>query len=84
MPAQITVRLPTSLRDELDAAASRQRRRPSELVRIALELYLANESSAGRRPADQVSELLGSLESGVPDLAERHRAYVLEAIRRGS
>ena len=84
MSTQITVRMPDALRDELDDAARRHRRRPSEIVRLALRMYLDAEGAGGRGPADRVSDLLGSLESGTPDLAERHRDYVLEAIRRGS
>jgi len=83
MSAQISVRPPDDLRDALAASARRQRRRPSEIVRLALTAYLATDAGPGRTAADRVSDLLGSLESGVPDLAERHRTYVLEALRRG-
>jgi len=30
----------------------------------------------------RVSHLLGSLESGIPDLAERHREYLLATLTR--
>ncbi len=82
MPAQITVRLTDELRASLDESARRCGRRPSEVVRLALVAYLGVERGP-ERPADRVSDLLGSLESGVPDLAARHRHYVIEALRRG-
>jgi hypothetical protein len=33
------------------------------------------------KPADRAKHLIGSLSSGVPDLAERHREYVLAALK---
>jgi hypothetical protein len=83
MHAQLTVRLPEDLSRALTAAARRMQRRPSEIVRMALREFLGEAPVAGTRPADRVRSLIGSLESGVPDLAERHRAYILESIRRG-
>jgi hypothetical protein len=39
--------------------------------------------STSRKPSERVAHLLGSLSSGVPDLAERHRQYVLAALKHG-
>ena len=55
---------------------------PSEIVRLALRQFL-NLSSGQQRPAHRVRELLGSLDSGIPDLAQRHREYVLESLEDG-
>ena len=33
--------------------------------------------------ADRVRHLIGSLESGVPDLAARHREYLMTSLKRG-
>ncbi len=82
MTTQITVRLSEDLRVALDESARLRGRRPSEIVRMALAAYLGLGSGPSR-PADRVSDLIGSLESGVPDLASRHRHYVLESLRRG-
>jgi hypothetical protein len=49
---------------------------------MALETFLDEAAPAGTKPADRVAHLLGSLSSGVPDLAERHREYVLAALKR--
>jgi hypothetical protein len=57
------------------------RRKRSEVVRIALEQFL--QAGGGRPRVKAVESLLGSLETGIPDLAERHREYVLESLRRG-
>ncbi len=81
MPGQLTVRLPDDLSESLEEAALRMRRKRSEVVRMALEQFLhlrPDESAASR-----VSTLLGSVETGIADLAERHREYVLESLQRG-
>jgi hypothetical protein len=83
MEDQLTVRLPPELSRALRAAAVKSQRKSSEIVRLALREYLGVGGAGPGRPADRVRALLGSLESGVPDLAERHREYLLESIRRG-
>ena len=78
----MTVRLPRELNEALKRAARRMQRKPSEVVRLALQEYL-HAYPKDAKPADRVRELLGSVESGVPDLAENHRAYIMESLRRG-
>jgi hypothetical protein len=34
------------------------------------------------RPIDLVRDLLGSVESGIPDLGQHHRDYLLRRLRR--
>jgi hypothetical protein len=82
MTSQLTVRLPEDLKQALDKASRKLNRKPSDLVRIALREYLRITPAVGNRPSDRVRGLLGSLESGVPDLAERQRDYILESLRR--
>ncbi len=83
MQDQLTIRLPEDLSQALKAASRRMQRKSSEIVRLALREYLGASSGSRSRPADRVRGLIGSLESGVPDLAEKHRAYLIEALRRG-
>ena len=82
MEDQITVRMPTALGRALRRTSRRLGRRPSDVVRMALEAFLRETPPADRRPSERVTQLLGSLSSGVPDLAERHREYVLAALKR--
>lgn len=82
MATQLSVRLPDELGRRLQAASRRLQRKSSEIVRMALQEFLG----AGRdrtRPADRVRNLIGSLDSGIPDLASRHRTYLLKSLRRG-
>ena len=83
MPTQLTVRLPDDLSRTLKTASRRMQRKPSEIVRLALQEFLGTTAGRRGRPADRVRGLIGSLESGVPDLARKHRAYVLESLKHG-
>ena len=82
MSDQIAVRLSPELGRALHAAARHMQRKPSEIVRMALRQYLELPGPEGIRPVDRVRGLLGSLESGVPDLGRKQRAAVLESVRR--
>lgn len=81
MDDQITVRLPTPLGRTLRQTSRRLGRRPSDVVRMALEAFLQQSPSTNRKSAKRVQHLIGSLSSGVPDLAERHREYLLAALK---
>ena len=83
MEDQVTVRLPEDLSKALKVASRRMQRKSSEIVRLALREFLGTSPGSGARPADRVQGLIGSLESGVPDLAEKHRAHIIESLRRG-
>jgi hypothetical protein len=82
MPKQLTVRLPDDLDRALTAATRQMQRRRSDIVRLALREFLGGPTRARGRAIDRVRGLIGSLESGVPDLAARHREYVLRSLAR--
>jgi hypothetical protein len=48
---------------------------------MALEAFLQSAPPAGKTRAERVEHLIGSLASGVPDLAERHRENVLASLK---
>lgn len=83
MENQLTIRIPSDLREALERASRRTGLKNSELVRQALRSYLEIPTSRQQRPAARIRHLVGSLESGIPDLAERHREYVIESLSRG-
>lgn len=83
MERQLTLRMPADLATKLDKVARSTRRKRSEIVRLALEQFLGDaDVKAEGRPIDLVRDLLGSMESGVPDLGQRHRDYLLRRLRR--
>ena len=83
MERQVTVRMPDRLVEKLDREAVRHRRKRSEMIRLAVERYLEDSPEQPEsRPIDRVRDLLGSFESGVPDLGQRHREHLLDRLRR--
>ncbi len=81
MEDQLTIRLSRELSRAIKNAARRTQRRPSEVVRMALQAFLEVGPARAGRPAERACGLLGSLETGIPDLAENHRAYILESLK---
>jgi predicted DNA-binding protein len=81
MESQLTLRLSGALAEKLERSARRLKRKRSDVVRLALEQFLDTEPDV--RPIERVRDLLGRVESGVPDLGQRHRDYLIRRLRRG-
>ena len=79
----MTVRIPEDLKRALDEASRKMQRKSSEIVRMALRAFLEGPPGRDTRPVDRVRGLVGSLESGVPHLAERHREYIVDSLKNG-
>lgn len=83
MSDQLTIRLSEEMNRALEAASTRLQRKRSEIVRLALSQFLNLSTPGDKTPEAQVRHLIGSLETGVPDLAENHRSYLLESLNHG-
>jgi metal-responsive CopG/Arc/MetJ family transcriptional regulator len=84
MPGQLTVRLTSELEAGIDALSRRTRRRRSEIVRLALARFIREETGEGTpSPYSRVKNLIGTVESGIPDLGESHREHLHGRFRRG-
>ncbi len=81
MESQLTLRLPAALAEKLQRSARRLKRKRSDVVRQALEQFL--DAGPEVRPIDRVRDLLGSVETGVSDLGQRHREHLIRRLRRG-
>lgn len=81
MESQLTLRLPADLAERIDLAARRLKRKRSDIVRQALEQFLEVEPEV--RPVERVRDLLGSVQTGISDLGERHREHLIRRLRRG-
>jgi hypothetical protein len=79
---QLTVRLPRKLSEALKARAAQMKRKPSEVVRMAVAEFLQLTDQPVEPPSQRVKHLIGSVETGIPDLAVRHREYILKKLRR--
>jgi hypothetical protein len=83
MSDQLTIRLPQDLSQALEAASVRLRRKRSDIVRLALYRFFGLGPEDDGMPSARVQHLIGALETGVPDLAENYRSYVLESLKHG-
>ena len=83
MGEQLSLRLPITLARRLAQVSAQTRRPRAEVVRLALEQFLAGEDGRpAARAIDLVHDLIGSYRSGVPDLGQRHREHLLRRLRR--
>jgi metal-responsive CopG/Arc/MetJ family transcriptional regulator len=78
----LTVRLPKDLDKEITALSKKLRLSRSDLVRMALRKFADEFQEDGLRPYEKVKNLLGAVETGIPDLGSDHRKYLLERIKR--
>ena len=84
MPGQLTVRLTSELEEGIEALSRRTRRRRSEIVRLALARFIREEMGEGTQsPYNRVKDLIGKVESDIPDLGEAHREHLNRRFRRG-
>jgi metal-responsive CopG/Arc/MetJ family transcriptional regulator len=79
MEQQLSLRLSDTLVKQLDQTARRLKRNRSDVVRLALEEFLAVQIET--RPIERVRDLIGRVESGIPDLGQHHRAHLKKRIR---
>lgn len=83
MKGQLTVRITDELEERVAALARKLNRKRSDVVRIAIERYIQEEGEVRRdKPYDRVKDLLGAVESGVPDLGSNHREHLKSRFRR--
>jgi len=83
METQLTIRLPGALHERLARIAKRLGRKRSDVARLAIQRFLDETERAARpRPYEQVQDLLGSLDSKIPDLGSRHRDHLVAYLRR--
>ena len=82
---QFTIRMPDEYEDKIAALARRMGLKKSDIARLALKQFLdENLQESEAAPFEKVKHLLGSAESGVKDLGQRHRAHLIDKMKRAS
>jgi metal-responsive CopG/Arc/MetJ family transcriptional regulator len=84
MQSQITVRLSDDLDKEILALSKRLRLKRSDIVRMALERFLGEFHGEEGIPYEKVKNLIGTVSSGISDLGESHRKYLLKKFRKSA
>ncbi len=83
MKSQLTIRLPDDLEEDLSALTKRLRLKRSDIVRMALQRFIGEVKTTEETiPYERVADLIGTVSSGIPDLGEAHRKYLMRKIKR--
>ena len=82
MSTQIAVRLPDDLDTDVETLARQMHLKRSDIVRLALKKFVDEKLNKEDKPYDRVKNLLGSVSSGIPDLGEDHREYLLKRFKK--
>ena len=80
MRDQLSVRLPHELNEAVGKRAKRDARRPSDIVRLALQAYLQGAPNDGRRGTDRVRETSAAPAWGESDGPNSERTIVLRHV----
>ncbi len=82
---QLTVRISEEYTKKLNSLSKNMGLKRSDVVRLALKRFLdENNELNDQLPFEKVRSMLGIAESGIKDLGQRHRHYLIQKIRRGS
>ena len=79
---QLTIRMPEEYFAKIEKIAETTGLKKSDITRIALKKYLEEYSpTENTNLFTKAKRLIGVVESGVPDLGQSHRRYLIEKIR---
>jgi metal-responsive CopG/Arc/MetJ family transcriptional regulator len=85
MQSQISVRLDEAINEQIISVAKKLRRKRSDIVRLALEKFISEINGLDEsKPYDQVKGLIGSVSSGIPNLGEAHREYLINKFKKNA
>ena len=79
---QLTIRMPEEQMAMIEYIAKKMDLKKSDLTRIALKKFIEEYNDTAEKPFTKVKHLLGIVESGVPDLGQRHRDYLIKKIKQ--
>jgi len=71
--------------EKIKVLAEKMGLKKSDIARLALKQFVEESLSDDQStPYQKIRHLLGSAESGIPDLGQRHRYYLMNKILKGS
>ena len=82
---QLTVRVPDEYGEKIEILAEMMGLKKSDIARLAMKQFIdENLNNTRTLPFQKVKHLLGTAESGIKDLGQRHRYYLIKKIRKDS
>ena len=79
---QLTIRMPEEQMAMIEYIAKKMELKKSDVTRIALKKFIEEYNDSTEKPFTKVKHLLGIVESGMPDLGQRHRDYLIKKIKK--
>jgi hypothetical protein len=80
---QLTIRIPDEYSSRIDILTTKMGLKKSDIARLALKEFLdENSTEEGKKPFEKIKHLLGSAESNIENLGQRHRDYLIQRIKK--
>jgi len=80
---QLTIRIPDEYLSRIDTLTKKMGLKKSDIARLALKEFLdENSTEEEKKPFEKIKHLLGSAESNIEDLGQRHRDYLMQRIKK--
>ncbi|MFH1993635.1 MAG: ribbon-helix-helix protein, CopG family [Pseudomonadota bacterium] len=82
---QFTIRMPDEYCEKIEGLAKKMGLKKSDIARMALKQFIEeNLNKDQSAPYQKIRHLLGAAESGIKDLGQRHREYLIKKVRKES
>ena len=82
---QLTIRIPDEYASSIEQLTEKMGLKKSDIARLALKQFLDESGiEAKEKPFDKIKHLLGTAESKIDDLGQRHRDYLIRKIKKNS
>ena len=79
---QLTVRMPDEYKKKIELLSRRLGLKKSDVVRLAVKQFTEeNLKIDDRPPYERIRSLIGIAESGIKDLGQRHRHYIVKKLK---
>lgn len=80
---QLTIRLPDEYGPQIERLVKELGLKKSDVARLAIKEFIAKHPQNHEYPFNKAKNLIGVAESGISDLGQNHRKYLLEKIKGG-
>ena len=78
---QLTIRMPKEHLIKIEHIAKKMGLKKSDITRIAIQHFVEEQSSQNLTLFEKAQHLIGVAESGISDLGQNHRKYLVRKIR---
>ena len=82
---QLTIRMPDEYKKKIEALSENMGLKKSDIARLALRKFVdENLEHETETPYQKIKHLLGKTESGIKDLGQNHREYIIKKLKKGN